>query len=470
MAAGTRAAPVDAYLCLDQGGHASRALTVAADDGRIIDTVEAPVKMRAGADTSEQDPQALLESMRAVIRSASGRAGIRLLAAGMATQRSPIVCWRRGSGEPVSPVLGWQDRRAAHLLPAAPAIRREINRRTGLVANAHYGATKMRWCLEHLEPVRRAYAEGDLVAGPLAAFLAHKLTGTGPAVDRVNASRTMLLNRDKHVWDGRLLDLFGIPVSILPEVLPAAADYGRLAGSGPPLRLLTGDQGAVPFAFGHPDTEVLYLNMGTGAFLQRVLDPGREAAPPLLESPLPGHPERALEGTVNGAGSALDAYAGGDDWRGSLDLVPGLPVDAPLYLNGIGGLGSPDWRADFASRFIGDGCRAVCTAAVAESILFLIRRNLDAMHRQLPPPNVIQATGGLAASDALCQSLADLTGIMVLRPAALEATALGVATLLGAPAQAADGIGSRAFTPGRKPLINRRYQSWNRELEDALSA
>lgn len=459
------------YLCLDQGGHAGRAVLISAEDGRVLDVLASPVAIHAEGQRAEQDPLALLESMQSVIGSAVQHDDVRLLAAGLATQRAPVMCWRRGCGEPLSQVLGWQDRRAASLLPDADDILAEIQRRTGLVANAHYGATKLRWCLDHLEPVRRALEEDDLIAGPLAAFLIQRLTGSGRArVDHINASRTMLLNRHDLQWDKWLLECFRIPRSILADVVPSLFDYGVLQGTGIPLRLVIGDQAAVPFAYGPPDAHTLYLNMGTGAFLQRPVSEGEEVAPPLLASPLPQAPGWAMEGTVNGAASALDIATGTgvDGWRKDLDLVPGLSVDAPMFLNGIGGLGSPDWRSGFESRFVGNGDVSGRTAAVAESILFLIRRNLDAMNRQLPPPHRILASGGLAASDALCQALADLTRIEVQRPACLEATALGVAVLLGAPATMATGSGSRIFTPAGSTVIEERYRRWSAALEDAL--
>jgi glycerol kinase len=453
-----------AFLALDQGGHGSRALLVAADDGRLLASFEDRVPIRADGTRAEQDAQGLLESLRRVARRACAEATGVIHAAGLATQRSPIVCWRRGSGEAITPVLGWQDRRAAHRLPTEPEVVAEIERRTGLVVSAHYGATKLRWCLEHLEVVARARREGDLVIGPLAAFLVGGLTGSAsPAVDAINASRTQLLSRDSLEWDPWLLERFGVPAGVLPRVQPALSDFGVLQGCGVPLKLVTGDQSAVPFAFGPPAADTLYLNLGTGAFLQRV--PGPEAVrAPLLENPLPGPPWRAMEATVNGAAAALDAHAGCADWADRLDALLSLPEDAPLFLNAVGGLGSPDWRHDIEARFIGRPAPALCPAIVAESIAFLIRRNLDAMNAQHPPPTRILASGGLSGSDALCQVLADLCGVPVLRPPSTEATALGVAALLGASMPDPEGAASRWFRPRSGAAPRRRFERWSASL------
>jgi glycerol kinase len=453
-----------AFLALDQGGHGSRALLVAADGGRLLASFEDRVPIRTDGVRAEQDAAALLESLRRVAARACAVAGVRVHAAGLATQRSPVLCWRPSRGEALGPVLGWQDRRAADRLPKAPEVVAEIERRTGLVVSAHYGATKLRWCLDHLEPVARARREGDLVMGPLSAFLLGGLTGSAaPAVDAINASRTLLLSRDTLNWDPWLLERFGVPVELLPRVQPALSDFGVLQGCGVPLKLVTGDQSAVPFAYGPPDPDTLYLNLGTGAFLQRV--PGPEAPrPPLLENPLPGPPWRAMEGTVNGAAAALDAHAGCADWADRLDALLSLPEDAPLFLNAVGGLGSPDWRHDIESSFAGEPELALRPAIVAESIAFLVRRNLDAMHAQHPPPTRILASGGLAGSDALCQVLADLCGVPVLRPPSTESTALGVAALLGASMPDPERAGGRWFRPRSGDARRRRFARWSAAL------
>ncbi len=474
----------DAVLALDQGGHGSRAMLVGADDGQILAIHEDRVPIQAEGAKAEQDAQALLDSLLRVVTRACEEPGLHIRAAGLATQRSPILCWRRGSITPLGAVLGWQDRRAAHLLPTDAAEIAEIERRTGLVVNAHYGASKLRWSLQNNAAAVAARQQNDLVAGPLAAFLVQGLTrAEQPLLDAINASRSLLLNRETRAWDPWLLKCFGMPMEVLPQVQPALSDFGRLCIGDLPLRLVTGDQSAVPFAFGAPDADTLYLNLGTGAFLQRV--PGAERAlPPLLENPLPAEPWRAMEGTVNGAATALDLFASGGDGGSlsntsapnapdghGLDGLLQLTSEAPLFLNAVGGLGSPDWRHDLASGFIAKAQPepALALAIVAESIVFLIQRNLDAMQRQCRAAQRILVSGGLARADALCQAVADLSGHPVLRPAEHEATALGVAVLLGAAHKAADGPGSRLFLPGSNPVLAQRYRRWSEAMAQALA-
>jgi glycerol kinase len=274
-----------------------------------------------------------------------------------------------------------------------------------------------------------------------------------------------------------------MPLEVLPQVQPALSDFGRLCIANLPLRLVSGDQSAVPFAFGSPDADTLYLNLGTGAFLQRVPGPQR-ALPPLLENPLPAAPWRAMEGTVNGAATALNRFAqGSNGWSLAdtggpngpdgygLDGLSQLTADAPLFLNAVGGLGSPDWRHDLPSGFAGGAQPepGLAAAIVAESIVFLIQRNLQAMQRQCSAPQRILVCGGLSRADALCQAVADLSGHPLLRPAEHEATALGVAVLLSAAHNAADGPHSRWFLPQSKPLLAQRYRRWSAAMSQALA-
>lgn len=470
----------EVVLALDQGGHGSRAALVSVDDGRILVIHEDQVPIQAEGSQAEQDAQALLDSLLRVLARACMEPGLHIRAAGLATQRSPILCWRRSSIMPLGPVLGWQDRRAAHLLPTDAAQITEIERRTGLVVNAHYGASKLRWSLQHNAAAVAAAQQNDLAAGPLAAFLVQGLTRSEqPLVDAINASRSLLLNRDSRAWDSWLLQRFAVPMDVLPQVQPALSDFGRLCIGNLPLRLVTGDQSAVPFAFGTPDADTLYLNLGTGAFLQRVPGPSR-ALPPLLENPLPAQPWRAMEGTVNGAATALDLFTSSSAGRGTadshgpvgqrLEALTHLSVDAPVFLNAVGGLGSPDWRHDLSSRFIGVAQPepGLAMAIVAESIVFLVQRNLDTMQQQIAAPRRILVSGGLSCADALCQAMADLSGLPVLRPAEHEATALGVAVLLGAAHRAADGPGSHWLLPRSNPVLAQRYRRWSEAMALAL--
>jgi glycerol kinase len=421
----------------------------------------------------------VVDSLRKVATSALAQldAGerARVVACGLSTQRSSLVAWDRITGAALSPVLSWQDTRAAEWLQAQGLDAEAIRASTGLYPNAHFGLSKMRWCLDHLDAVRAAATDGRLLIGPLAAFLAFRLLATRPArVDPANASRTLLLDLTRGDWSDSLLARFGIDRAWLPAISRSDADYGdlMLEGSPLPLRLLSGDQSTAAFAHGELRAEAAYLNVGTGAFVFRAA----EQAPPgsrLLRSVVhwADGPQYVVEGTVNGAGSALAAFAqaqGIADVGAALDAAwrDDASAGEVVYLNGIGGLGSPDWRSDFPSRLVGDGTPEQQLVAVAESIVFLVDRNLALMRRLGTPCTYVLASGGISRSDRFCQALADVSGLPVRRPAHCEATARGAAFLLaGRPVEWA-GLPHEDFTPRRAPAVKGRHRCW----QDAMTS
>jgi glycerol kinase len=467
------------FLAIDQGGHASRAL-VFDDLGQVVSRGLREVgERRPAPGWVEQDPEEIVTSIRAAVADAVGPLHAMSLAVGMATQRSSIVCWDRTTGEALSPVVSWQDRRAHRWLEALAAHADRIHARTGLRLTAHYGASKLRWCLDHLPGVRDALGRGRLSFGPLAAFLAFRLLAERPLkVDPANASRTLLWSLQDLDWDPELLDLFGIPPDALPACVPTRDDYGDLADvPGSRLSILTGDQSAALFALGAPDARTAYINLGTGAFVQCLAGSGPRSTPGLLTSIALQEGREAtytLEGTVNGAGSALASVAreiGVTGYEDRLSEWLDRASSPPLYLNAVSGLGSPWWVPVLESRFVGEGEPWQKMAAVAESIVFLVCVNLECMASSGLRFERILATGGLAWNDALCQRLSDLSGLTLDRPAEHEATARGTAFLLaGRPATWPDPAPPTRFLPREHPDLAVRYRRWRQALAEAIAA
>jgi glycerol kinase len=461
-----------AVLALDQGGHASRACLVG-EHGRILATHAVPIDTIHGPDGEvEHDADAIVESLRAAARGVLGAVGATTTDnAALATQRSTIVCFERSSGRALSPAISWQDRRNAAWLASFGAHAERIRALTGLPLSPHYGVGKMRWCLDHLPAVRRAADRGELVMAPLASYLAMRLTVGDPLADPANASRTLLWDAQQRDWSSELLALFGIERAWLPRCTATRSDFGSLqlddgaaqaqAGAAPRaprpaivLRAVTGDQSAVPFASGTADPATIYINLGTGAFVQRPLAVRPTSVAPLLASVLLADANGALysvEGTVNGAGSAIAQFAGGSglDEASLWQQLEQLPANAalPLYINGIGGLGSPYWRAQQPSYFLGDGSVLERFAAVVESIAFLIAINVDGMRLHGGPPTRVLITGGLSRSDWLCRRLSALLSLPVLR-GAQEATVLGTAALVAPDTSAVVAAPATLATPG----------------------
>jgi len=474
-----RPAPDSLYLSIDQGGHASRALVF---DAR--GALQASARRAVGArhpqpDWVEQDPEELVASLQEVVMETTAALGARadrVAAAGLATQRSSIVCWDRNTGVALSPVISWQDRRAHEWLAGFSAQADEIHRRTGLRLSAHYGASKLRWCLDHLPAVAAAQRARRLAMGPLASFLLFRLLPEQPlCADPANAARTLLWNLRTRDWDPWLLDLFGISREALPHCVPTRHAFGALRAGGRsiPLAIATGDQSAALFALGQPRADSTYVNIGTGAFIQRVFEQPPEAAG-LLAGMVYHDLERSvyvLEGTVNGAGAALEWAE--QEWQ-LQNLEAQLPAwlardgEAPLFLNGVAGLGAPFWIAEFDSRLIGDGEVWQKAVAVAESVIFLLRVNLDILRAPAPALARLVVTGGLAQLDGLCQRLADLSGVPVYRPAQHEATARGTAYLLaGFPGDWPEEKPGATFAPQPNPELAGRYARWRGEMDAA---
>lgn len=461
-------------LAIDQGGHASR---VIAFDTRGVHCAESftPIStFRTGNDRIEHDPKEVIESIQTALEDLAQTLGSdaeRVVAAGLATQRSSVVCWDKRNGKPLSPVLSWQDRRNARFVERMRDQAASVRAQTGLVLSPHYGASKLRWCLDEIAAVRTARDEKRLALGPLSSFLLYSLLDEHPyVVDPANASRTQLWDPQTRAWSTALAAQFGIPAELLPRPANTRHVFGHLtfAGKQVPLVVCTGDQSAALFAFGALEPETIYLNMGTGAFLQRVSE---SDDPRLLRSVSYSDEQDVVttqEGTVNGAAAAIEWL----NERVKLDAhrtVSALRRSSahrspPIFVNGVGGVGSPYWKSDLESYFVGASSEAGQVQAVIESIAFLICRNLERM--QEPPAQRVLASGGLSGSDYLCECIATLSGVRVERASLREATALGLAFLIAdRPANWQPQISFETFEPIADADLSERYARWCQLME-----
>jgi glycerol kinase len=293
-------------------------------------------------------------------------------------------------------------------------------------------------------------------------------------VDPANAARTLLFDPTTLDWSPELLGMFDLSREQLPLCVPTWHRYGPLVLGERriPLVACTGDQSAAAFAFGTPDPSIAMINIGTGAFVQRVAPADAPLPEGLLRSVLCSDGTTAMrshEGTVNGAGSAIEwlrSRVGLDVDRALVAPLPAQssPADTPLFMNGVGGLGSPFWQPGFPIEFVGDGDDAARLAAVLESVAFLLCVNLESLRRSAPLQR-IRVSGGLSRSDVLCRSLADLSGLRVERYAVTEATAHGVAFLAaGRPASWQPLPVERVFTPSGDAALAARFSRWRAEM------
>lgn len=469
------------YLVIDQGGHATRALVFDQQGSVLLTETRDVAVQHPQHDWVEQDPGELVRSLFVVLEQIGSRLGARaqhIKAAALATQRSSIACWHRDSGKALSAIISWQDRRAWHQTESLSQYGNDIHRLTGLRLSPHYGASKLHWCLTNLPAVQQAWQQQQLAWGPVASFFLFHLLAEHPhLVDPVNASRTLLWNRHTGAWDASLLQWFEVPEEPLPHCVANRYHYGhiRIDSCSIPMMLVTGDQSAALFADGIPRSNTLYVNVGTGAFVQHIQDREQDDDDALLNSMVYSDGSRtfyAREGTVNGCGSSLSwaqQQLGIEaDWQQLADWLQTVE-QPPLFMNGISGLGSPYWRAHFDSEFIGQADDAGRMVAVVESIVFLLAVNVSCIRCGDSSIDRIRISGGLSMLDGLCQRLADVTALVVYRTEETEATARGAAFLLmNMPDDWPAAATSRVFTPAENPALLNRFNRWQQQIQDRL--
>jgi glycerol kinase len=476
----------DFTLALDQGTLSSRALLFDGD-GRLVHAEQQSITLkRIDRHRVEQDPGEILGSMQSVLGACLRNCSIpvsKISAAGLATQRSSIVAWRPSDGQVLSPVLSWQDTRGHEWLTRFEHEASRIERITGLRLSPHYGVSKIAYLLEHDEAVAQQVARGDCVITPLASFLLYHLTDArSPLIDIPNACRTLLCDLSTADWSRELLDLFGIDAHRLPSCRPVRADYGWLRDVGIPLRAVNGDQTAALYCDGEPATDRLQVNLGSGAFVLTPIDEQQVQATGIKSSRLltgiaysdANRIDYIIEGTVNGAAAALDwlcrqhglpahSRPGGESFEAQPSLV---------FINAIGGLGSPLWRSDIDPIFLDLNGQPVTPSfdqayiAVLESIAFLLQLNIQRMRQLKPRLTGMDTSGGLSQLDYLNQVLADLVGLPVERREQVEATARGIAWLAGDQSSTWSDSGiDKHWLPRDNRRLQERFEVFRRFIE-----
>lgn len=478
-----------AILAIDQGTFSSRAVLFSSHGKCLYQAQQSVYLKRIDGQHVEQDAAEVLQSVLHCVQQLlddSRQQGYKILCAGLATQRSSIIAWRPSCGKAISALLSWQDTRAASLLPTSRKSIDLIRQRSGLRMNAHYGASKIRWLLQNNHQVQQYCQQQDCVITPLASYLLYHLIERHPCViDIANASRTMLCNLYQKDWDADLLKLFGLTRTLLPAIQPIRHDYGTLIDTDIPVTAVNGDQTAAMYSQGEPAKDILRVNIGTGAFILKPLQQSPLTLPPFIPSGLlagisddDGEDQQFyIEGTVNGAASALNWLQQQlRNFSLQKNRQPNFSDVSPLiFINSIGGLGSPFWRSAIKPYFIGrpdiQAQPLAAWAGVLESIVFLLQSNLEIINRINSAARHIVISGGLSQSDYLCQKLANLSGLKVQRWQDSEATARGIAwqalkssqRALWEKQQKAD-----EFRVQSDAGLQRRYQQFRRELEQEL--
>ena len=451
-------------LALDQGSSSSRALAVD-QRGRVLARAQHKVRsFHPKPGWSEHDALELARTTERALEEvlAALGPGREPVCAGIACQRSTLVFWDADTGKPAARAPSWQDGRAAEVAAALQAHRGRAHESTGLYLTPYYSAPKLRWFLDHDARVKALLEKGRLRVGPVATYLVWRLTGGRVfAADPTTAQRTMLLSLRTLDWDPFLLELFGVPRAILPEVRPSAGDWGFFEREGRRVRLsaVIGDQQAAALGMGAREEGDAVANYGTGAFFLLNTGERQPRIPGLLTSvgwSAAGRPARFLqEGTVHAAGASLDWLRGPLGLLGKeddVDRVCRASKERVLALSAIGGLGAPRWDYTTKTAFFGLSSRttrADLTRAVVEGVAFLVADIAAAMRAGGLAPKSARVSGGLSRVSHLMQFQADLLGVPLSRCAEAEATALGAARL------AAEGAGLSWSAPA--PRVDKTF-------------
>ena len=444
-----------AYIgSLDQGTSSTRFI-IFNHDGELIaqDQLEHE-QILPSAGWVEHDANEIWQRCKEVIIGALGKAGItgsQLSAIGIANQRETVLIWDAHTGQPLHNAIVWQDTRTTDFLEALNQSQKElITQLTGLPVAPYFSASKIHWLINHSEAVKNALVDGRARCGTIDSWLLYKLSDGKHYTDVTNASRTLLMNIETLAWDQRLLDIFGIPLSLLPEIKSSSEVYAHTTIDGPfnceiPIAALLGDQHAAMIgqvAFNRGDSKTTY---GTGNFA--LLNTGTEVVRSsnglitTLCYKLGNQPAHyALEGSIAVTGSAVQWLR---DQLGIIntaseveDLASQVNDTSGVYfVPAFSGLFAPYWRSDARGVIVGmtrATNRFHIARATLESICYQTRDVLDAMAADSGVAlREMRVDGGATTNELLMQMQADILGVEIVRPEITETTALGAAYSAG---------------------------------------
>jgi glycerol kinase len=445
-------------LALDQGTSSSRSI-VFDNQGHIVAMAQREFRqIYPQPGWVEHDPNEIWESQLATAKEALAKAKLEakdIASIGITNQRETTLVWNRKTGQPIYNAIVWQDRRMEPVCAdmRAKGLELTFREKTGLIIDAYFSGTKLKWILDTVPGARAAAAKGELAFGTVDTWLMWHLTkGRLHATDVSNASRTLMLNVHRNEWDDDLLKILDVPREMLPEVHPSSHVYGHthadLLGASLPIGGIAGDQQSALFGQACFKAGLAKNTYGTGCFM--LMHTGAQfqtstnglittsAAQPTAT------PEFALEGSVFIGGAVVQWLRDGLNAIKASGEVQQLAESVPdsggvMFVPAFTGLGAPYWNADARGAIVGL-TRGTTVAHIAraalESIAFQSAALLQAMSRDAvnaggAPVAELRVDGGACVNNLLMQFQADLLGIPVVRPKIIETTALGAAYLAG---------------------------------------
>jgi glycerol kinase len=487
-------------LAIDQGTSSSRAMGFSPTGETVAIEQQTFEQIYPAPGWVEHDAEVLwatvLSTTRQLLRKLeAARTGV--AAVGITNQRETTIVWDRRSGAPLNNAIVWQDRRTADRCRQLnhDGTEAELTRKTGLLLDPYFSATKIAWILDQVPGARAAARAGHIAFGTVDSFLIWRLTaGRLHLTDATNASRTALYDIRQGRWDESLCELFDVPMSCLPEVRDTAGDFGvtdaGVLGRALPIRGVAGDQqaalvGQACFAAG--DVKTTY---GTGAFLvqntARQLVVSKNRLLGTIAYQLGGEATYALEGSILSAGAAIQWLRDGLGLISRPADVEALAASVPdaggvHLVPAFTGLGAPYWDADARGAILGltrASGRGEIARAALDSVVYQTFDLLDAMAADGMCPANLKVDGGMAQNDLFMQRLADIVGLSILRPRITESTAFGAACLAGLGCGVYRSLGDIAalaradesFEPALSPALRAaQIRGWREALQRVRS-
>ena len=442
-------------MAIDQGTTSSRAIIFDHDGNKVAISQQEFPQYFPQPGWVEHDPLEIWDSVQSVISNVMIKSQIKpykIAAIGITNQRETTVIWDRHTGKPIYNAIVWQSKQTSDIAEQLikDGYKDMIHKKTGLVIDSYFAATKIKWILDHVPSAREKAAKGDLMFGTIDTWLLWKLSGRRVhATDVTNASRTMLFNIHTLEWDQDILDLLEIPQSLLPEVKPSSAIYGytgdyHFYGVQIPIAGIAGDQQAALFGQAAYDKGSIKNTYGTGAFI--VMNTGLK--PTLSDNGLlttiayglDGQTHYALEGSIFVAGSAVQWLRDGLKMFNKASESEQMAVDAKTtggvyVVPAFTGLGAPYWDQEVRGAMFGltrGTERGHIIRATLEAIAYQTKDVVDTMVKDTQLPlTALTVNGGASRNNFMMQFQADILQTPIKRAAMEETTALGAAFLAG---------------------------------------
>ncbi len=484
----------DYILALDQGTTSSRAI-VFNSKAQIISVSQKEFRQifpKPG--WVEHDPEEIWSSQKNVLDEALRDSKIDITnigAIGITNQRETTLVWDKHSGKPVYNAIVWQDRRTAPICEELKSNGHEayLRKTTGLVADAYFSGTKVKWILDNVDGARKKAENGDLLFGTVDSWLVWKLTnGEKHVTDLTNASRTLFFNIDTLTWDSKMLEILGVPINMLPRVQPSASHFGdyELDGHKIPIGGIAGDQQAALFGQACFEPGMAKNTYGTGCFMLMntgaSLTSSESGLLTTIAAGLEGEIQYALEGSIFIAGAAIQ-------WlRDGLQIISSAPESETLakeasegeevyVVPAFAGLGTPYWDMYARGAIFGltrDSGKSEIAKATLHSLAYQTKDVLQAMEKDAGLSlKTLKVDGGAVVNNLLMQFQADILEAEVERPKVIESTAQGAAYLAGIFAgiwEKGDIITNREIDRVFKPqldsaLVDSYYRGWKKAIK-----